>query len=496
MRSRLFFHAILFVSATCFSEASTVFDKPAFPATVASPAFSDPLQYNSYDFCGSPLGLFDRDSLRLRLDLATHLIRWHAAEQNDSLVQRYAAWNLPDLLIGVPNIFYVRLYYSPMTIVADFPGMVPAERTSFPMQAFGLTLACQIPSGYFQFAFQGKGYYGDASTESNQDTRLIMGLDDLSLTVGSRIHELAAIGMQGGVSARFDSLRDMSFPVDYERSFEGQIPSLGWYIDFGTAGFPVQSTVSLNTATCRQVYFSGFDRDPIKGDSIAWKWQTAGDLSSGGCVYHPSLLLGYWRNHYQRFAPTEENDDLTVGPLREGWDWKFSNFYFGIGASADILSIASAWVEFTRSTMGLEYGEYWKLSAQTDKNQSYYSTNVGIEVKLHEISALRFPSSTQTFLRLGFLNRTLNSGIDPFQSREFGKIIHVPSGSRDYRYRPDKGFGWGPTERTTGLVIGLGNSFLNGMIESDAHLSFFGRSLNRHQNGFEFGIDLAYALRP
>ena len=496
MIPRLICSCILIAPATCFSQATTVFDKPVIPAAAASPSFSDLSQYNSYDFCNSPLGLFERDSLRRRLDLSAHLIRWHAAKQNDSLVQKYTAWNAPDLLIGVPNIFYARLYYSPTTIATDYPGPISFARTSFPLQAFGLTLAGRIPSGFFQFAFQGKGYLGDVSTENNQDTRLIMGFEDLSLTVASRIHELIAIGMQGGVKAQFDSLVDRTIPVAFERCFEGRIPALGWYVDFGSNGFPVHSNVSFNTTTCRLVYFSGFDYDPIKGDSIALKWQTAGDLSHGGCAYHPSLLLGYWRNHYQRFAPTGGNDDLSVGPLREGRDWRFSNFYFGIGTSADIRSIASAWIECTYSSMGLKYGDYWLLSSQTDKNHGYYSTSIGLETSLHAIPALRFPPSIHTFLRVGFFNRTGNSGIDPFESQEFGRILPVTSNSRGYRYRPDLGFGWGPTERITGLVIGLGNRFFNGMIETDTHLSFYSRSLCQDQNGFEFGLDLAYALRP
>jgi hypothetical protein len=143
--------------------------------------------------------------------------------------------------------------------------------------------------------------------------------------------------------------------------------------------------------------------------------------------------------------------------------------------------------------MGLEYGDYW--SAQTDKSQGYYSTNIGLEANLHAISALQFPSSIETSLRVGFFNLTDNSGIDPFLSQEFGRIFPVSPNSRDYRYRPDKGFGWGPTERITGFVIGLGSRFWDGRIEADTHMGFYGRSLSRDQNGFEFGLDIAYALR-
>jgi hypothetical protein len=488
---RLTLSGVLLAVATCFSQATTLLDKPDTRAAAASPSFADPAQYNSYDFCSSPVGLLDRDSLRLRLDLGTRLVRWHAPENSDSLEQEFTAWNVPDLLIGVPKIFYVRMYYAPTTVVTDYPGLLNTNRTSLPLQTFGMTLAGQIPSGLFQFAFQGKGYMGSESVENNQDTRLVKGVDDLSLTVGSRIHELIAVGMRGGAKGQFDSLIN---PVFRERCFEGQVPMLGWYVDFGKNGFPFQSDFSFNNATYRLIYVSGSDRDPIKGDSISWKWQSVGDLSYRGCTYHPSLLLGYWRNHYQRFAPTEDNDDLNVGPLWDGWDWRFSNFYFGIGASVKILSLASAWIEFTRSSMGLEYGDYWLSLAQTNKSEGYYSTNIGLEANLHAITALQFPSSIETYLRVGYFNLTENSGIDPFLSQEFGRILPVTSFSRRYRYIPD--FSWGPTERITGFVIGLGTRFLNGMIEADTHMSLYGRSLSQDQNGFEFGLDIAYALRP
>jgi hypothetical protein len=480
---------IFFSCFLLFSQATTVFDKPSNPATVASPSFTAPLQYNSYDFCGSPLGLFDRDSLRLRIGLGTQVIRWHASNNSDSLLSSYTAWNAPNLIIGAPDIFYARLYYTPTTIGSDFPGLLGMQHTTLPLQAFGLTMAGQIPSGLIQFAFQGKGYLGEDNTEGNQNSRMYMGFEDLSLTLGSRVHELIALGMMGGATAQFDSLRDYSILPSTDRCFSGQIPRLGWYIDFGNEDFPMQSEFSLASATHRFVYVSllNIDQDPIKGDSIAWKWQTTGDVKVNQCAIRPALLLGYWRNHYQRYTPTESNDNLNVGPVREGRDWTFSDFQFGIGLNADLFSIASPWIEYTHASMGLDYGSAW--TGQTDKNQVYHCTNVGIEANLHTIEALRIPSSAQVFLRVGYFNVTYNSGIDPFQSREFGIILPSTTATRIFRYLPD--FGWGRVERVRGLVIGLGSSILDGKIELDSHLGF----LANERNGFAFGMQIAYALR-
>jgi hypothetical protein len=132
--------------------------------------FSDPAQYNSYDFFNSPVGLLERDSLRLRLNVGSSIVRLHAEGDSDSLMQKYTSWNVPDLLIGTPKIFYVRLFYAPTGIASDFQPLLSGQafqRVTLPLQTFGLTLAGQMPSGLFQFAFQSKGYVGDEKVEDH-----------------------------------------------------------------------------------------------------------------------------------------------------------------------------------------------------------------------------------------------------------------------------------------------------------------------------------------
>jgi hypothetical protein len=486
--------SLFFLSvAAVFPQALTVFDKYNRQVISASPSFSDPNQYNSYDFCGSPIGLFDRDSLRLRLNTGLDLARWGASGNSDSLAQGHTSWSAPDLYIGVPKTFFTRLYYAPTNITMDFPVGLGVQKTSFPLHAFGMTIAGQIPGGLFQVAIQGKGYIGDAEVEGSQNTRMVKGMEDLSLTMGSRIHELVAIGMQGGAQGQFDTLRDFASPIRYDRCFNGQIPMLGWYIDFGKEDFPVQSALSINTATHRFVYVSGGNenRNPIKGDSIAWKWQTSGLLQCGRNVLYPALLFGYWRTHYQPYAPTATNDNLDVGPAWPGSDWTFKDLYWGPGVSASLFSFINAWTEYTYSSMRLEYGSAW--TAVTDKKQGHHRTMAGIDASLHSIPWLRFPSSVEAFLRIGWFNTTDNSGIDGFRSKELGRMVQVITDSRMYRYEPN--FGWDATERTTGLVLGIGGRFFNGLIESDIHMGFLNTSMKTERSGMLFRADLGYMVR-
>ena len=382
----------------------------------------------------------------------------------------------------------MRLNYTPVSIADE---TAPAQKLSLPLQTFGLVLAGQAPSGIFQIAFRGKGYTGQEDLSGSPNNRMILGLNDLSLTLGSRFHELVAIGMSGGATAKADTLRDFGMPQTFDRYFAGQIPVLGWYVDFGKDGFPVSSEFSLNTATSRFVYVSDYniDRDPIKGDSLALKWQTAGDLKYAGTRFCPALLLGYWKNHYQIYDHTQDNDDLNVGVKQPGRDYAFSDFSFGIGSSVKILQYASAWIEYTHSSLGLDYGTAWTNVA--DKSEPYHRTNLGIEANIHTIGTLRFPQSIETFLRAGYLNQTGNSGINPFEQETFGLVNPVITNTQTYRYDP-RDLGWGRFQRISGFVVGLGATLLDKRIIADTHMAFLSRGEN---GGIDFGIDVAYVLK-
>jgi len=310
---------------------------------------------------------------------------------------------------------------------------------------------------------------------------------------------MVAIGIEGGVRAKLDTLVNKSaFPL-HDRYFEGQWPIIGGFIDIKRDGLPVASAFSFSTGTSRFIYVTqniidpgSVDQDPIKGDSLAWKWQTVGNITNANITCHPALFLGYWRNRYQAYAPTERNDNLDVGDKRAGHDWKVSDFCFGIGSSVELAKYATTWLEYSRSALGLDYGNAWP--ALTDKDEGYNRFSFGLEAALHAIPALNFPSSIETFARIGYFNQRENSGINAFQSESFGMINPVAPGSRVNRYSPDFGI-WGEDRRIIGTTLGLGSTFLNKTISVDSYLTFLSGQGGRKSAGLEFAADCGYCFK-
>ena len=491
---------------TCAAAACAAFDQsppsietPAARASVASPSFTDPRQYNSYDFCNSPLGLFEREKSLVQVNLSYRSLALHSASPGDSLRRSSLAWNVPDILIGNPKYAYFRVNYSPTTIADN---TLSGPNRTLPLKRFGIAIASQMPSGIFQVGLRGKGYLGEEALAGSRNSRIIMGLEDLSLVLGSRIQEIVAIGIFGGATAKLDTLRDLDNPSGTpprtsvpDRYFTGQIPVVGCYADFGKEGFPLSSDFSWQTATHRFIGVAGMgalrDQDPIKGDSLAWRWQAIGDIRTSGCALRPALFLGYWRNRYQAYDTAAGNSSLSVGPRRDGKDWKMSDFSFGLGTSVTLAQFATTWIEFAHSAMGLHYGAAWPDSS--DRNQGYNRFSIGVEANVHALPFLHFPSSVETFVRLGYFSLSDNGGINGFQSEDFGLLTAAIPPSQAYRSTPT--FGWGPDERVSGFTFGLGGTFFDKRIQTDAHMALLSRSLEKDYRGVEFGVDCAYTLR-
>ena len=175
-------------------------------------------------------------------------------------------------------------------------------------------------------------------------------------------------------------------------------------------------------------------------------------------------------------------------------DWVFSDLYLGFGASASMSSFLSCWAEYTHTSMGLAYGDFWQN--QADKSHAYHQTNLGVEANLHAIPVLHVPSTLELYFRISYFNLTCNSGIDPFQSREFGPLLPLTSLSRSFRYNAvEQGFGWGTTERISGFVLGAGSFILNRSMAIDTRIGFLNQSLGEHESGIVFGANVGYMLR-
>jgi hypothetical protein len=399
---------------------------------------------------------------------------------------------VPVVLVGSPKAVYMQLFYAPSSLLY---GLAGPDAVTLDLKRFGLTIAGQLPGGVFQLAFRGNGYVGKETIETGTDRRMILGLDALTVSIGSRIKETVSIGIEGGAKAKIDTLVYKTNPAQYDRYFDGQVPVIGGFVNVKREGLPVASAFSFTTGTSRFVYVTrnDIDQDPIKGDSLAWKWQTAGNIDNANITYHPALFLGYRRNKYQVYAHTARNDNLDVGDKLAGHDWKIADFCFGIGSSVEIAEYAKTWVEFSRSTIGLEYGNAWP--GRSDRDTTPYNRFcIGVETALHSIPRLNFPVSIETFVRLGYFNLRENSAFNGFQSEIFGLGNSVGPDSRTYRYVPDFGV-WGQNQRIIGTTLGLGATFLNRMFSVDSYTAFLSKGSVTPNTGYEFGINAGYCFK-
>lgn len=492
MKVFIIMFSIITVAVADFSQSLPSPNDPAPMTPAGSASFTDPARYNSYDFYGSPLGLFEKENSHVKIDLGYRYDAWHQESPNDSLKQTCSAWNAPRILVGSPKAVYMQLFYAPASITDNTRY---SQSISLNMKRFGLTIAGQVPSGVFQLAFRGNGYVGGETLKSSANTRLLMGLDALTISLGSRIKEMVAIGIEGGVRAKLDTLVNKSAFALHDRYFEGQLPIIGGFIDVKREGLPVASAFSFSTGTNRFIYVKqnivdpgSVDQDPIRGDSLAWKWQTVGTITNANITYHPALFLGSWQNKYQVYAPTATNDNLEVGPESIGHNWKIADFCFGLGSSVEIAKYATLWLEYAHSSLGLEPGSAWPVAAK--KDEGYHRIGLGAEAALHTIPALNFPSAIETFARIGYFNQRENSGINAFQSESFGSINTVAPDSRTNRYAPDFGV-WGQDQRIIGTTLGLGATFLNRMISVESYMTFLSKE---SVPGFECGVSCGYCF--
>jgi hypothetical protein len=467
-------------------------DDPAANTRVGSASFTDPARYNSYDFYGSPLGLFEKEHAYIKVDAGSRYIRWHEKTSDDSLNLTGSVLNIPRILIGSPKTVYMQLFYAPSAMV--WPAPLPNYPLNLDVKRFGVTIVGQVPSGLFQLAFRGNGYIGNESKKAfaaPASTRMLMGLDVLTVSVGTRIKESVSIGIEGGARARLDTLVNNSAPALHDRYFEGQIPVIGGFINFKRDDLPIASAFSVSTGTSRFIYVTGLseDQDPIKGDSLAWKWQAVGNISGEKITFHPALFMGYLRNNYQSYMPSATNDNLNVGEARLGAGWKISDFCFGMGTSMEAAKYITSWFEYSHSSLGLVYGNAWPASV--DKNAGFHRFCLGVEAALHAIPALRFPSSIETKASIDFFNMVENNVTNPFHSEVFGLGNNVVPGSKMYRYNPESY--WGSNQRIIGTTLGLGATFFNRMFSVQSDIAFLFRGSNT--SGYEFAINCGYCFK-
>jgi len=466
---------------------------------MGSPTLSDNTAYNEYDFCGSPLGLFEKESTDVRLSLDFRTFSETNSTAADSGSRYSNSFTLPGLTLGKRNVMYVMLDYAPAWLSS---GDALETRQISPLHRFGLVFAAQIPSKIIRFGVSAQGYVGSETTDlpaRSADSRTLMGVTTLSAFLGSQVHPLVRIGITGGATGNLDSLETVVQGAE-DRYFYGTIPVIGGSINFGKKDFPVQSNFAIDFATNNFVYVTkGIlgekpegNEDALQGDSLSWHWETMGRIPAGGVVYQPSFSLEYVTCKVREFWPSEKNYPLTYGAEKPDMNWTIGSFTLGFGASALVYDWGRAWLEWQHEYFSLSYGA---ALDSTDKTRGYDRIGVGMEGNIHAIPAFKMPSSMELFIRAGYCNMRTNGRFGSYAGDEFRLFNAMQPGSQ--RSGPNSPYTVAMTgdERVSRFSFGFGATFLHRTIGADLDLGFLSLERDTKNRGVEFGFGIDYNLR-
>jgi hypothetical protein len=461
-----------------------------------TPLFSNQDEYNEYDFCRSPLGIFEKESCMVRCGLEYRTFSIANTKSADSGSASANDLEVPRVIVGKRDVIYLILDYDPSWVSQK------SNDTTLllsPLHRFGLTVAAEMPSKYMRFGITGQGYYGTLTTSLNKNERTIMGLSALSAYLGSQVHPLVRIGIHGGATANFDSLQDKA-NIQVDRYFYGAIPSYGGDIDVGMKGVPLQSSFNIDFATNNLVYVTkgippvkpDGSEDALVGDSLAWQWRTIGTIAHAGFEYRPALSLEYWRDKIQEYTPGEKNYPLQYGSAQGDTNWTFSSFSLGLGASSRLQTYGKTWFEYTHEFFNASYGAG---TNRANRKQGYDRIGLGLEGNVNSIPGLRMPESMEAFLRLGYLNMRENARFGGYHADEFRQIGPMAARSQFAGTSGAYSLAFGQDERVSRFSLGAGGTFFNRMLGVDLMFAFLSREADVKENGFEFGIGVEYVMK-
>lgn len=478
-----------------FTETGLVSSQSIAAQSYGTPLFSDRDVYNEYDLTGSPLGLFERESCTVHCDLSYRSFSLENAKSADSFSESVNVPVIPSILVGKRDIIYLLLEYEPAWISQKSNGQTLSMS---PLNRFGLTLAAEMPSKLMRFGIVAKGYDGTLTASHSNDSRSALGLTVLSAYLGTQVHPLVRIGIHGGATANYDSLRDKSDLVA-DRYFYGAIPSFGGDVDVGMNGLPVHSNFNIDIATNNFVYVTkgvapekpDGNEDALVGDSLAWQWQSIGQIEHAGFEYRPAASLEYWRNRTQDYAPGDKNYPLQYGPANTDINWTFSSFSLGVGGSSLLQTYGKAWLEYSHQFFWASYGAGVNTPGQS---RGYDRIGLGLEGNVNAIPGLNMPKAIEAFLRLGYVNMRENTRFDGYHADEFQQVTPVAPRSEFSGTNGAYSLSFGSDERVSRFSLGAGATFFNKILGIDFSLAFLEIDGDTKQSGMEFGIGAQYEL--
>lgn len=465
----------------CNLHAAEMMHNPAILLGPENSGFLDKSQYNAADHAGSPLGWLESDSSSFKTDLFFRYFRLKDESGKNSATARSLA--IPHIRLGNPGIATFDLIYNPDILERKSEN----NKQKLPLHRFGLGIAAGSKSGLFQVGLKADMFVGKESQDNNENQRFIIGSDELSLHIGSQVHELVRIGFHGGVNGYFDSLIYQDTSVQ-DRFFSGTFPLFGGFIDIGKDNFPVRSNFYLNFGFPKFVYvvkpsFKPFgNQDVIRGDSINWDWKTIADIPAGNFTIKPAFQIGYRRSTSQLYLPEEDNYPWQHASELTDSNWTIKSFGMGFGVGSDFLQFVEINLEYSFNHLSVENGP--AFNSYPDQNNWYHHIAFGLQGNMHRIAQLRIPESMKLKVRTEYFNFRQNEFTDPWRADLFTHVSQISSGSQQARYMPGA---YAMASRMVGINTAIGSSFLNGMFGVDTDFMFL-------RDGFQFGVNVFYNL--
>ncbi len=478
--------ALFFLISALNSSANILMDNPAYMPGSEFAGLTDKSQYNAADHAGSPLGWLEKDSSILKTDLFFRYFRFSDAPGNTISSKNLV---IPHVRVGKPGIILFDLFYSPdiMEIKSDL------TTQKLPLHRFGFGLAAGTKSGIFQFALHGDCFTGGVSEDSSENKRVVLGSNEVSLHLGSKIHELLSIGLYGGINGYLDSLdcqdTESQDPETEDRFFYGSFPIFGGFIDFGKDQFPLRSNFSLGIGFPKFVYVTKPSPEPfgnqdvIRADSVGWDWKVLAEIPAADFTINPAFKIGYRRITSQLYLPTEDNNPWEHDSKLSDSNWKISSFGMGFAVASDFLKYVNMNLEYSFKNLSFEYGP--AFSYYSDQKYLFHNIVWGIQSNLKNLPFLRMPESMNLTLRAEYFNFRQSELFNPWRTEQFMYVNPITNHSQSHRYSPGTYIG---ASRFAGVKLGTGAEFANGLFGVNADFLFL-------RDGFDLGVKVTHKIQ-
>jgi len=452
------------------------------------PFFTDSALYNSYDFCGAPLGLFEKGSPRLAVDVGYRYAGWGDGSGHYLSGQSFT--------MGNPDHVFFRVFYGPDILSHKNGG----NEASLALHRFGFMAAAQGTDGTFRSSILADGFYGGQKWAAGDSSRSIMGFERLRFDVGSQLHSLVRLGLFFGVIGRVDTLDVPEDTLRQDRSGQINLPEFGGSLDFGGEGMPFHSIVTFSYALSRFVYTSKpapslFTVPPIDSNGNAsvitndsfnlfWMTRMRVPVNESGFTFNPGLLVGYTENSGEMRNPSEDNSIINIGDVRS--TYKLSGIWFGAGTGFEAQKYADIHVEYALSDMS--------LTVDPDNNPGGKRSRVLHHVSMSVSSKLNeFVEIPVTLVpRLGYF-ASGTAGLVGERRLSLDPLNIVPGKSKAPLYSPElflEGF-----ERVSGFTIGLDAKALEERLNASIWTTILSSSVEGADGGLEFGLRVGFAVK-